>query len=68
MTCFKKGDRVELVKCDDPFTKLRPGAKGTFVEHANERDAEFASLRVDWDDGSALVMVPSIGDRIRKAD
>ena len=27
----RKGRRVELVSCDDPYTKLRPGDKGTCV-------------------------------------
>jgi len=68
VSCFKKGDRVEVVHCDDQFTKLRPGSKGTFVEHTNLGDREFDALRVAWDDGSGLLMVPGVGDRIRKVE
>jgi hypothetical protein len=67
LTCFHRGDRVELVHCNDQFTKLRVGSKGTFVEHTNPRDPDFDALSVAWDDGSSLLMVPGVGDRIRKA-
>lgn len=54
------GDRVELVRCDDPYTKLRPGTKGTvtFID-------DMGTVAVDWDDGSHLGLVRSAGDRWR---
>jgi hypothetical protein len=53
------GDRVELVATDDPYTRLRPGDRGTvtgvwkFPEPA---------IDVQWDDGSTLSVLPGAGD------
>ena len=49
----RKGDRVRLVLCTDPFTKLRPGLLGTvrFVDDAG-------TVHVDWDNGRRLGLVP----------
>jgi hypothetical protein len=47
------GRRVELVRCTDPYTTLKPGAKGTvdFVD-------ALGTVHVKWDDGRSLGLVP----------
>lgn len=49
----KKGNRVELVSCNDPYTWLRPGERGTvrFVD-------SMGTVHVDWDSGSTLGLIP----------
>ena len=49
---YKPGARVELVRMDDPYTKLKPGDLGTvdFVDDAG-------SVFVKWDCGSSLGVV-----------
>ena len=49
---YKPGVRVELVKMDDPYSKLKPGDLGTvdFVDDAG-------SVFVNWDCGSSLGVV-----------
>ena len=56
---FKAGDRVELLRCTDLFTRLETGARGTvqFVD-------DFGTIHVAWDDGHRLGIVPDAGDRI----
>jgi Domain of unknown function (DUF4314) len=56
----KVGERVELVRCGDPYTELRPGAKGTvrFID-------DMGTVHVDWDSGSSLGLIPRV-DRWRK--
>jgi hypothetical protein len=46
---YKPGTRVELVRMSDPYTKLRPGDKGTvsFVD-------DIGTIHVAWDNGSTL--------------
>lgn len=48
-----RGTRVRLVRCSDPYTKLRPGALGTvsFVD-------ALGTVHIDWDSGSNLGLVP----------
>jgi hypothetical protein len=53
-----EGRRVRLDRCDDPYTRLRPGALGTVLW---EDDA--GTLHVKWDDGSSLGLCPQDGDR-----
>lgn len=55
------GERVILVTCNDPYTKILPGTHGTvsFLDDAG-------TIFVDWDDGSRLGMVEEAGDQIRK--
>ena len=43
------GSRVELVSMDDPYTKLKPGDRGT-VDHVDDTGTVF----VAWDCGSHL--------------
>jgi hypothetical protein len=49
----KEGDRVELVRCSDPYTRLKPGEQGTVCLV----DA-MGTTHVDWDSGSNLGMIP----------
>ena len=46
---YPKGARVELLSMDDPYTTLKPGARGTvsFVD-------DTGTIFVDWDNGSGL--------------
>lgn len=57
---YPKGTRVELVQMDDPYSRLKPGDKGTirFVD-------DTATIFVDWDSGSGLGIVYGI-DQVRK--
>lgn len=49
----QNGDRVRLVSCSDPYTRLGPGATGTvtFVD-------SLGTVHVKWDTGSTLGLVP----------
>jgi len=58
---YQHGDRVALVRTDDPCTRLRPGDQGT-VTRWNPRQGQ---LDVTWDSGSTLSMLPGEGDQIR---
>lgn len=58
------GDRVELVKTDDPYTNLRPGALGT----VSGIYADGTTIDVSWDDGSDLSMLLAAGDQVRLAN
>jgi hypothetical protein len=52
---WRPGNRIRLVRCDDPYTQLKPGARGivTFVDG-------LATVHVAWDDGSRLGLVPGV--------
>ena len=52
------GDRVRLVRCSDPFTRLTPGSEGTvtFVD-------DMGTVHVRWDDGHSLGLVAEAGDQ-----
>lgn len=52
------GDRVRLVACTDPYTRLTPGELGTvtFTD-------DLGTVHVRWDNGSTLGLVPEVGDR-----
>lgn len=56
---YPKGTRVELVSMDDPYSKLKPGNRGT-VNHVDDTGTVF----VNWDCGSGLGVVYGV-DRIR---
>ena len=47
-----KGTRVALVSMDDPYSKLKPGDRGT-VEYVDDT----ATVHVRWDCGSGLGVV-----------
>ncbi len=57
---YPQGTRVELVSMNDPYTKLRPGDKGT-VTCVDDTGTVF----VRWDCGSGLGVVYG-EDRIKK--
>ena len=57
---YPEGTRVELIRMDDPYTRLKPGDKGT-VRMVDDTGTVF----VDWDCGSGLGIVYGI-DRVRK--
>ena len=50
-----RGRRVRLIRCDDPHTRLKPGARGTvtFVDGLD-------TVHVAWDDGGRLGLIPGV--------
>ena len=56
------GDRVELVATNDPYTRLRPGDRGTITSVADRPEP---TIDIAWDNGSTLAILPHAGDRIR---
>lgn len=62
---FPAGSRVELVHMDDPYSRLKPGSKGT-VQSVDDT----GTIHVRWDCGSSLGIVygedscRKIGDEI----
>jgi hypothetical protein len=58
---YQRGDRVALVRTDDPDTRLRPGDQGTVTRW----DPAQEQLHVRWDSGSTLSMLPGEGDQVR---
>jgi hypothetical protein len=48
-----KGKRIELLSTSDPYTKLKPGDRGTvqFID-------DIGTVHVAWDNGSTLGLVP----------
>jgi len=59
---YPPGTRVQLVRMDDPYTKLKPGDRGT-VSFIDDTGTVF----VDWDSGSGLGVVFG-EDEIRKLE
>lgn len=59
----KQGDRIELISCSDPYTRLEPGERGTVALV----DA-LGTVHVDWDSGSHLGLIEWDGDRYRKVE
>jgi Domain of unknown function (DUF4314) len=59
---FSPGDRVELVATNDPYTRLRPGDRGTVT---SVTDTPGPTIDIAWDNGSTLAILPDAGDRIR---
>jgi len=53
MTDLQPGNRVELIYCSNPTTRLRAGDRGT-VTLIDDTD----TLHVYWDDGSLCNLVP----------
>jgi len=58
---YQPGDRIALVRTDDPDTRLRPGDQGTVIWW----DPAQGQLHIRWDSGSTLSMLPGEGDQIR---
>jgi hypothetical protein len=61
MSEFEVGDRVELVRCNDPYTRLAPGEQGV-VRFIDDLD----TVHVAWDSGARLGMCADAGDVIKK--
>jgi Domain of unknown function (DUF4314) len=59
---FAPGDRVELVAVHDPYTRLRPGDRGTVTRVTDNPEP---TIEIQWDNGSTLAILPDAGDRIR---
>jgi Domain of unknown function (DUF4314) len=59
---FAPGDRVELVATTEPYTRLRPGDRGTVTRVT---DSPEPTVDIVWDSGSTLAILPDAGDRIR---
>ena len=59
---YPPGTRVELVRMEDPYTKLKPGDRGS-VSIVDDTGTVF----VDWDLGSRLGVVFG-EDEIRKLE
>ena len=56
-----EGRRVELIDTNDPYTKLKPGAKGTYEFEVKQSNPLENQHSIKWDDGSSLMMIR--GDR-----
>jgi hypothetical protein len=54
------GTRVELIRCNDPYTRLRPGDRGTVMSVD-----DIGTVHVKWDHGSVLGLVTASGDSYR---
>jgi len=54
-----KGKRIELVYCDDPYTELKAGDKGTveFILRQCDHGICEDQLFVNWDNGSSLMLL-----------
>lgn len=57
---YEKGQRVELISTSDPYTRLRPGTRGTI-----SLVDSLGTVHVNWDNGSRLGMIEEDGDRFR---
>ncbi len=68
MTEFQTGDRVELVRTSDAFTKLKPGDRGRVTRISRHDDNWPPVIQVNWDNGSTLAMLSDEGDVIRKVE
>ena len=49
---YKKGLRVALVSMDDPYSKLKPGDKGT-IDHVDDA----GGIHINWDKGERLAAI-----------
>jgi hypothetical protein len=58
---YQRGDRIALVRTDDPGTRLHPGDRGTVTRW----DPDHRQLHIRWDSGSTLIMLPGEGDQVR---
>jgi hypothetical protein len=50
-----KGKKVELIYTSDPYTKLKPGDKGTYQYSYKNLDRIQHSIQ--WDNGSSLSLI-----------
>jgi Domain of unknown function (DUF4314) len=56
---MKRGDRVRLVYCQDPYTKLKAGDIGTFQRYWTD-DTHITRASIKWDSGSNLSMIEGL--------
>jgi len=54
-----KGKRIELISCDDPYTELKTGDRGTIEFILRQSDHRICEdqLSVNWDNGSSLMLL-----------
>ena len=52
-----KGKRVELIHTDDPYTKLKPGDKGTYQFLLRQTPPMNDQHIIEWDSGSDLMLL-----------
>ena len=57
---IEPGTRVELVACDDEWTRLQPGARGTVTGVVLVPFVDRVQVWIDWDDGSRLTLVDGL--------
>lgn len=62
---YEREQRVELVHTDDPYTKLRPGSRGTVTRYEEDGYGGDERLSVQWDSGSTLTLLLNEGDAVR---
>lgn len=56
---YEAGERVELIRITDPYTRLEPGTRGTVTG----TDAA-GTVHVHWDSGERLGVIFAEGDSI----
>lgn len=60
------GDTIELVRCDDPYTRLQPGARGKISGFGRVPGAltgggrDERQVHVRWEDGSTLSLLEGV--------
>jgi len=51
------GKRITIIRMEDPYTELRPGAKGTITG-----EDDMGHILVQWDNGSSLSLIPEVDE------
>lgn len=54
----KLGDRVKLLKMNDPYDPVPPGSTGTVYSICSVPGIE--QICVDWDNGRTLNLIPNV--------
>jgi hypothetical protein len=57
---IEPGTRVELVACDDEWTRLQPGDQGTVTGVVLVPFDDRVQVWIDWDDGSRLALLDGV--------
>lgn len=52
-----EGKRVELIQTDDPYTKLKPGDRGTYQFFLKQQYPLQSQHCIKWDNGSTLSLL-----------
>lgn len=55
-----EGKRVELVYTSDPYTKLKPGDKGTYKFLLSQTPPMQSQHCIEWDSGSTLMLLQGV--------